>query len=560
MTTPRAAALALAGVALAACGPEPTPPPCEGVSTGAASAPDRRLLGIASDYPADASLEARLVELASSQRERRRVAWEAAARVLAPVALAEPTPLGEASVPRFRTFYDRDDFARIFQHLYGGLTPAERSAGARFSTADVDAAFVYDVDFLDTLGTWTPERWASYVASFDTTQAVASIGGVRRIATSPGMTRHLVNSYPEIVRCLAEGAPPPEIPAEARTDSLLHRALALESCGAATLGPFSVERFARIEVALSSDPSASAPLSAQLELFEGSTLDEATSICVDASTCAAEGPGSFFVRVSSERAGLVVADVTRTTTAPAVACLDGALPLDAVSVAAEWRRLDPSLPFPIYDTSAARLREVLAEAEPTWGMGEGTATPGPDEIYTQRLPDGETYVLAGLHVRTRELPLGLDLTLWWSSRPDEDFGADRPEAIRRLGGPWSHYDMCVAVEHTELDPLAGGGFEDDAPSLAAALEAVSEGRGGPTWCSNPYIDGAAGLARGNCVGCHQHAMSGVRPGEVATDPLRYPSSGRLPARNNYPSDGFWGLDAGDTLAAVVQQAIDYWQP
>lgn len=556
----RSGALALVlALALGACGPAPAAPVCEHASVGAASAPDRRLLGIASEVPIDTTLESRWSELAASQRERRRVAWDAAARVLAPVALAEPTPLGEASVPRFRTFYDREDFQRIFSHLYEGLTPEERAAHARFSTADVDASFVYDVGFLDTLGTWTPERWAAYVASFETSEAIASIGGVRRIATSPAMTRHLVNSYPEILRCLAEGAPPSEVAATPRTDTMLHHPLVLASCDVQTLGPFVAERTAALTIRLSGDPSEAMPLAASLEVLEGATEEDATSVCAGSDTCEVEGPGRFFVRIASERATNVVVDVTRTITAPPIACLDGALPLDAVSVAAEWRRLDPSLPFPVYDTSAERLGALVHASDPTWGTGERTATPTPDEIYTQRLPDGETYALAALHVRTRELPLGLDLTLWWSDRPDEDFGADRTAAIAQLGGPWSHYKMCVAVEHTELDPLPGGGFEDDAPTLAAALAAVHEGRGGPTWCSNPYIDAAPGLARGNCVGCHQHAMSGVRPGEIATDAVRFPSSGRLAARNNYPSDGFWGLDAGDTLAAVVQQVVDYWQ-
>jgi len=119
--------------------------------------------------------------------------------------------------------------------------------------------------------------------------------------------------------------------------------------------------------------------------------------------------------------------------------------------------------------------------------------------------------------------------------------------------------MCVAVEHTELDADPGGGFSGDAPSLARALASVHEGHGGPTWCSNPYIDGAPGLARGNCVGCHQHAMSGVRPGEVATEEARFPSGGRMAQRNNYPSDGFWGLDAGDSLASVIAEVVAYWR-
>lgn len=553
---PHVALVLLAALALVACEGERAPR-CEGGSVASASAPDRRLLGIAAAYPADTTLAARLPELAASQRARRAVAWEAVARVLAPVALAEPTPLGERTVPRFRTFYDRDDFRRIFEHLYGALAPTDRAARARFSPEAVDGAFVDDTTFLDGLDTWTPERWDAYVASFDSSAAIASIGGVRRISTSPGMTRHLVQSYPEILRCLAEGAPPAEIAATPHVDTLMHAPIALEACASSVLGPFLVPRSGALEAAL--DGASVGAGDARVELLEGVSLETATSRCTAPDGCRVEGPGAFFVRVSSERAGTVMLDLLRTETTPAVACLDGALPVDAVSIAAEWRRLEPGVPLPTYDTSAARLADVLGSELPTWGAGDGAAMPGEDEIYTQRLPGGETYVLAGFHVRTRELPLGLDVTLWWSDRPDEDFGADRPASIDALGGPWSHYKMCVAVEHTELDPDPSGGFAEDAPTLGAALAAVHEGRGGPTWCSNPYVDAAPGLARGNCVGCHQHAMSGVRPGEVATDGLRFPSSGRLAARNNYPADGFWGLDAGDDLAAVVQEVVDYWR-
>ena len=530
-------------------------PHCEGLSVAAASAPDRRLLGEASTYPADVGLEARWGELSGSQRARRVVAWEAIARVLAPVALSEPTPLGESHVPRFRTFYDSEDFGRIFQHLYGGSSASERAAHSRFPAERVDDAFVFDTTFLDTLGTWTPERWDAYLASFQSTEAVASIGGVRRISMSPGLTRHLVESYPEILHCTSDGAPPAEIALMPRTDTLMHGELSIAPCGASVLGPFFVARGATLDAALALGDDDVAHTS----VLEGTTIASATSVCEARDACSAEGPGSFFVRITSERALHAVIDLTRTQIAAPVGCLDGALPLDAVSIAAEWRRIDLDRPLPVYDTSSARLSGLLAEEMPTWGTGERTAMPSADDIYTQALPTGEVFGLAGMHLRTRELPLGLDVTLWWSDQPDEDFGADRPDAIRALGGPWSHYKMCVVVEHTELDGDPNGGFASDAPSLGEALTAVHEGRGGPTWCSNPYIDAAPGLARGNCVGCHQHAMSGLRPGDIATDPVRFPSSGRLAARNNYPADGFWGLDAGDDLAALMQQVVDYWQ-
>ncbi|MBX3268869.1 MAG: hypothetical protein KF729_01325 [Sandaracinaceae bacterium] len=535
---------------LAACGP--SEPACEraiGGATEEASAPDRRLLGLAAAYPADPSLEGRLEELTASQRARRAVAWAAVARVLAPAPLTEPTPLGEASVPRWRTFYDREDFGRIFQHLYAGLTPAERAARARFPAGRVDDAFAANVGFLDALGTWPQARWDDYLASLDTPEAVSALGGIHRIAMSPSMTRHLAESYPEVLRCLEDGAPPAELAGVSRTDRLLRAPIALEACGEARFGPFFVPRGASLEAAL-------AGAGARVVMTEGPA---GSSICDDATRCVASGPSQISLSVrADEGPASVVLEVSRTETVPPVACLAGALPLDAVSIAAEWRRLDPARPLPTYDTSADGLARALEDEAPTWGEGDGAAQPGPEAIHTLTLRDGATFVLAGLHIRTRELPLGLAITLWWSDRPDEDFGADRPESIRALGGPWSSYKMCVAVDHEELDPDPQGGFADDAPSLGAALAAAYEGRGGPTWCSNPYIDAAPGLARGNCVGCHQHAMGGARPGEIATDPVRFPSNGRLAARNNYPADGCWGLDAGDDLAATMQDVVDYW--
>ncbi len=42
------------------------------------------------------------------------------------------------------------------------------------------------------------------------------------------------------------------------------------------------------------------------------------------------------------------------------------------------------------------------------------------------------------------------------------------------------------------------------------------------------------------------------------DEERFPESGRLFVRSNFPADGFWGLDEGDRLAAQIQETADYW--
>jgi hypothetical protein len=371
------------------------------------------------------------------------------------------------------------------------------------------------------------------------------------VSLSPSAVRHVIESYPEVLSCLESAAPEPWVDRERAESRLLRSAVALDPCASESFGPFAIARGEELSARLEDIEGGFA-----IEILEGERESDAQRRCISHEACTASGPGLFYVAVRAElERSSAALELARVSMSAPVRCLDGAFPIDAVSIAAEWRRAEGS-PLPVYDTSADAIARRFAEEIPTWGEGDGTAEPGPESIHTQRVDDGVTFRLAAFHLRTRELPEWMNITLWWSPDPDTDFGADRPESIRALGGPWSSYKMCVAIDYEELDADPRGGASDE--SLAAALAAVHEGRGGPTWCSNPYIDAAPGLARGNCVGCHQHAMSGVEPFEVATDSVRFPRNGRLPARNNQPADGFWGLDAGDDLALLIREVVDYW--
>jgi hypothetical protein len=546
-----------------ACTGEPATPPvpsCEdGAATGAATAADRRLLGLASGYPADAMLAARHDELLLSERARRAAAWEVVARVLAPIALAEPTAVPDATVPRFRTWYDTEDFTRVFHAAYEGLGPDGRAARARLDDAAIDTALDANVRTTERLG-WTDERWDAHVAMITDAEAVANVGGLGRIVMSGETVRHIVRSYPEIVRCLDEGAAPVFADGEA-SQELAHELVLLSRCERRVFGPYWVASGGRLHAELA--PGEGSAL-ATVRLLAGATSADAIERCVTDGdgACETDGPGAVFVEVA---AGGIAVDARLEVTygapdVPFAGCLESVFPIAAATVAEEWRRVELG-PLPTYDTSAAGLTRRLADgAEGTWGEGDGSADPGPDAIYTQSVGEGSTFRLAGMHIRTRELEHWMNITIWWSDTPDEGFGADRPEAIRALGAPWSSYAMCVAIDDIERDPDPEGGFADDAPTLAAALAAVRAhaGSGGASWCSNPYIDGAPGLLRTNCVGCHQHAMTGVRPGEVLMDESRFPESGRLFVRSNFPADAFWGLDAGDSLAEVIQATVEYW--
>lgn len=555
------AAGAAAGVALTvlvvACDAAPAPvPACEGlgVRVEAASAADRRVLGVASDYPADGMLASRWEELVRSQRARRAAAWEVIARVVEPVALAEPVALPDATVPRFRTWYDSEDATRIFQSAYTSLSPAERMARARIAPAAIEAALVANLHVLDSMPAWDDTRWTAHLAGIDDPLETGALSGLRRIALSPDAVRHVVRSYPEILRCFLEGSPPAFVDGAPAPATLVREALALEACEVRVLGPYWVASGGTIEARLEGARASEGTL----RLLTGATLADAAEVCVGPGDlgCDAAGPGAFFVEVRAAGRPLA-ASLVVTHAAPSVpvaACLDGVFPLASATVAQHWQRVELG-PLPMYDTSGAAIAEHLA-ADATWGDGEGSADPGPDEIFTIRLPSGGTFRLAGMHIRTRELEHWMNITMWWTPTPDADFGADRPASFAAVGGPWSHYAMCVTIDDVERDPDPTGGFGTDAPTLAAALEAVSHEPS--SWCSNPYIDAAPGLVRSNCVGCHQHAMSGVLPGETVMDEDRYPLAGRAFVRNNFPADQFWGLDAGDDLANVVADTVAYW--
>ncbi len=563
MNPRRASSAALLAALVTACGQSaetPTGAACEGIQStaSAASSEGRWLLGLASRYPADTNLGARATELRSSQRARRAAAWEAVARAWAPVPLARATSAADATVPRFQTWYDRNDVARTFQRLYGSLTPAGRASMERFSDAALDEAFGWNVSFVTTLPEWPASRLDAYTSSIRDPLSVASVAGILRIAVSPDVVRHVIASYPEVLRCIASGAPPAFVDGAPASQQVAREPVALPPCGVRVAGPFFVATGGALTARVEGGGEG-----VDLRVSEGVAPGVlARCATTGSSGCTVQGPGSFFVRVgASGEAASGMLDVRYTApTVNATACLAGVFPPSAATVALEWRRTDLGMPLPTYDTSAAGIaRRLAAGAGASWGTGDGTAEPTPSQAYTMRLPSGSSFRLAAMHLRTREVDHWLNITLWWSPTPDTDFGADRPASIRALGGPWSSYKMCVASEFDEQDPDPTGGFMRDAPTLGEALRTVYEGRGGPSWCSNPYIDAGPGLVRSNCVGCHQHAMSGVRPVDVQSDPVRYPSNARTQVRNNAPADGFWGLDAGDNLAAVLAEAVAHWR-
>ncbi|MBS2014129.1 MAG: hypothetical protein JST00_14660 [Deltaproteobacteria bacterium] len=245
-------------------------------------------------------------------------------------------------------------------------------------------------------------------------------------------------------------------------------------------------------------------------------------------------------------------------------CLDAEFPKDAAVIKAAWLRSDFGMKVPVRPTDADSLKARFAGTvdEGGWGKGDpaNEASPTEDEIYTVKMTDGSSFRMPALHLVTKELREWLWITIWYSPEPNTDFGADRPESITRLGGPWKNYKMCVVTGYEEKDPNPTGGFPTGKGSLGDALAAVYKGVGAPTWCSNQYVERGAHNAQTNCIGCHQHAGTGLRSEAVLGDNTAFPEFGRTKIRKNFPVDyAFAALQPPESVAGLMQQQVEHFE-
>ena len=547
----------LLAILVAGCASDEAPQ-CElGVVSQSVLAEDRNILGAGGAYPADTTLRGRTDELYRSQSLRRETAWHTVSKVLAPVSLAQGlSNVEETSVPLWRSWYAKDDAQRLFQHLFEELSPEQQSARAHFEQGDIDAAFGWNVDALDTLPNWPEERKQAYLDAIDNKDKLAGIGGVSQVGYSPGALRHLLRSYPEVLGCALTGTPDDVTgaPVGDTTQEALREPVAITTCESQSYGPFFV----------AAEESLTAVLSG--EGLEGATLvihsgESETRCQADEGKCEVSGGGTYYLRIAAgedELKGALQVDYQSPNT-PWAACLESAFPSSSVIVKASWKRIQFGSKLPTYETSAealdARFANNVAQG---WDEADGEADPGGGEIYSIELANGNRYRLAALHIMTKELDHWQWITLWWSDAPDTDFGEDRPESIANLGGPWKNYKMCVATDFQEGDPDPMGGFAAASPSLAGALASVHGGVGSPSWCSNPYLEEGPGNVATNCIGCHQHGGTTHTAESIIGELDRFPEHGRTQLRNNFPHDYSWALSDGDRLASTFREIVSYF--
>ncbi len=444
-------------------------------------------------------------------------------------------------IPRWETWYGLEDLTRIFKYAYGNMLPEDQLARTPFSDSQIGEAFLVNNTDIERSSRWPLWRYTDAVAklydcsltqgSAESEEAYASRcaearqsqfsgasaagGGIARMVYSPAMVLHMMRNYGEVLDCADD----------------------------------------------------------KLE----------TTWCGDGVECV-DPPENFSTCFKSEFPadagnpwmGLDGTEVGSLTGLPAVG--------GTVLVKATWARVGFEFDLPAYDTDAAGLARRLAPGATAQWEAEGDRKysapadlvdigfPTSDDIYTIKTQAGGLYRLTGLHIMTKELRHWQWITLWWSDKPNDDFGEDRPESFGQLPGVWSNYKMCVVTDFIEKDDNMLQRF-NEFPSLQAALEATgSSEAGAPTWCSNPYIEHEAGNARTNCIGCHQHA--GSRFAEDATSSFdltkiietesaeiniasRFPANGRMRRRNRFASDYSWAFSRLDDLTELVRSEVDF---
>lgn len=203
--------LLLAGaVALAACSAVSEP---KGSLEQEAQPLDRLLIGKAATYPADTTLREREPELARSMAERRQAAWKIVEKVLAPVKIearsnrpAESAAESEAlSLPRFQTWYAREEILPMFDRLFRALPETKQRARDDFGSAAIADVFPWNATRATSLASFSKERLDARKQELGTALGAQSLGKDARVLLSPDYVAHLFESYRKIIDCAPSG-------------------------------------------------------------------------------------------------------------------------------------------------------------------------------------------------------------------------------------------------------------------------------------------------------------------------------------------------------------------
>lgn len=197
----------LFAIALAAC--SATGDELVGSTEQAAQPIDRLLIGKATTYPADSTLRARTPILEANMAERRKAAWAIVEKVLMPVPIAASAPGADEAVapaarlmlPRFQTWYSREEVLPMFDRLFRALPDSDKRARTPFTKEAIDDVFPWNATRATSLASFTEERLQARKQELATPAGLHSLGKDPRVLMSPDYVGHLLHSYKQIVDC-----------------------------------------------------------------------------------------------------------------------------------------------------------------------------------------------------------------------------------------------------------------------------------------------------------------------------------------------------------------------
>ena len=108
-------------------------------------------------------------------------------------------PDAPSVMPLWQTFYESDEFLEMFSRLYVRLGPDGRRSKARFCPADLDVVFQQHAG--RTLRGWTPELLEQRLSQIKTAKDVLGVSGRGVTLFSPGILRHYLENYNEVLAC-----------------------------------------------------------------------------------------------------------------------------------------------------------------------------------------------------------------------------------------------------------------------------------------------------------------------------------------------------------------------
>ena len=163
-----------------------------------ASPEARYALGRGNAYPAEPISESQRTEIQASTLTQRQLAWRIVEKVVQNV---QPSAGAGFQVPRFTTWYARNDFERWFQNSYALLTPEERKTRAALLPAYLSRGESAIVTQVLNSPSWPSDRLDYWLRTLNSREKWLGIMGTARALFSPAAAKHLLTSYKQINTC-----------------------------------------------------------------------------------------------------------------------------------------------------------------------------------------------------------------------------------------------------------------------------------------------------------------------------------------------------------------------